>query len=93
MRVEHEYDGETLPSVAIIQAIAAIEGVNPVDLPTKTGITLYDHVNPGALDQIATVNKDENEITVKLVIRNGDQYAVEVQNNGRIVVEKAFEVR
>jgi hypothetical protein len=44
---------KTPPSIAIVSAIAAIENVDPMDLPATSDVTLYTHVNPDALDTIA----------------------------------------
>lgn len=43
---------KTPPSIAIVKAIAAIENVDPIDLPAVSDVTLYAHVNPDALDTI-----------------------------------------
>ena len=47
------YDrSETPPSIAVVDAIASVEGVDPVSLSTVGGTTLYDHVDPDALDRL-----------------------------------------
>ncbi|USZ73565.1 HalOD1 output domain-containing protein [Natronosalvus halobius] len=46
MRVEHQYDGDTPASIAILEAIATIEDVDPTDSPTDLGTTLYDQIDP-----------------------------------------------
>ncbi|OLZ41499.1 hypothetical protein A6E15_11105 [Natrinema saccharevitans] len=51
--VRREFDwSETPPSIAIVVTIAEIENVDPIDLPTTVGTTLYSYVDPGALDAL-----------------------------------------
>ncbi|WP_455448584.1 HalOD1 output domain-containing protein [Natrinema thermotolerans] len=51
--VRREFDwSETPPSIAIVTVIADIENVDPIDLPTTAGTTLYSYVDPGALDAL-----------------------------------------
>uniref|UniRef100_A0A8A2VBY7 Halobacterial output domain-containing protein n=2 Tax=Haloterrigena alkaliphila TaxID=2816475 RepID=A0A8A2VBY7_9EURY len=89
VRVEHRFDGETPPSIAIVQAIAAIENVDPIASPSDLGITLYDHVDPTALDQIVTGRNGSTSVTIDLTIHNDHEYAVRVQNSGRLIVERS----
>lgn len=88
LRVESDYDEETPPSIAIVRAIAVIEDVDPVDSPTELGITLYDHIDPTALDQFLTDRSDGTTVTIDLTIHNHHRYTVRVQNTGHLVVEK-----
>ena len=47
------YDrSETPPSIAVVDAIASVEGVDPASLSAVGGTTLYDHVDPDALDRL-----------------------------------------
>ncbi|OAQ52145.1 hypothetical protein HTG_14280 [Natrinema mahii] len=56
--VRREVDwSETPPSIAIVTAIADIENVDPIDLPTTAGTTLYSYVDPGALDALVGGNQ------------------------------------
>ena len=47
-------EGFTAPSTAIIEAIASLEDVCPVELATSDRITISDHVDPDSLDQLLT---------------------------------------
>ncbi|WP_049923984.1 HalOD1 output domain-containing protein [Halopiger djelfimassiliensis] len=87
VRVEHEYDAETPPSIAIVQAIAAIEGIDPMNSPAALGITLYDHVDTEALDRLVT-DDSVGAITIDLAIETERRYAVRVRTNGRLVVQR-----
>lgn len=52
LRVRHDWS-TTPPSVAVVTAIAAREDVDPLEVRTELG-TLYDHVDPEALDVLVT---------------------------------------
>lgn len=57
--VRQSYDwSETPPSIAVLRALAAVEGVPPTDLHTEAGITLYDTVDLEALDALVTHESD-----------------------------------
>ena len=51
--------------MAIIEAIADIEGVDPAELPTKRNFVLYDYVNTEALDRLVTTG---SAIAISLVV-------------------------
>lgn len=63
---------ETSPSVAVLEAIAAVEGVSPTDLHTDHNITLYDSVDLEALDALLT---HDSEVTVSFTV---DDYRVHI---------------
>lgn len=88
LRIEHQYDNETPPSIAIVRAIAVIENVPPMNSTTDLGVRLYDHIDPTALDQLVDTENDGVDVTIDFTIQNGHQYAVQVQDTGRLVVEK-----
>ena len=88
-RVECEYDRDTPPSIAIIRAIALIENVDPMDSPTALGLTLYDHIDSGALDRLAIGAGKGSNVAIELTVHNDHQYAVQIRDNGHLVVEKA----
>lgn len=69
------------PSTAIIEAIASIEGADPVGLAESWGTTLYDQVDPDALDKLVR-NGHENSTAVTFTI--GD-YAVWIGGSELIV--------
>ena len=53
LRVRHDWS-TTPPSVAVVTAVAAREDVDPLEVRTELGSTLYDHVDPEALDALVT---------------------------------------
>lgn len=87
VRVEHAFDGEMPPSIAIVQAIAAIENVDPMESPAALGVRLHDHVDPDALDRLVTAD-GVAAVTVDLHLQNGHEYAVQVRETGQIVVQR-----
>ncbi|MDS0476896.1 HalOD1 output domain-containing protein [Natrinema sp. 1APR25-10V2] len=87
-RIEWTFDDDRPPSIAIIQAIAVIEDMDPMDLPDEAGITLYDHIDPDALDRLATGTTNMAAVTISLE-QPDHQYAVQIRDTGQLVVQKA----
>lgn len=57
--IRQSYDwSETPPSIAVLRALAAVEGVPPTDLHTEAGITLYETVDLEALDALFAHESD-----------------------------------
>lgn len=57
--VQQSYDwSETPPSIAVLEAIAALENTHATKLHTDVGITLYDAVDIEALDELLTHGGD-----------------------------------
>ncbi|AXR79756.1 HalOD1 output domain-containing protein [Natrarchaeobaculum sulfurireducens] len=75
------WDGE-LPSVAVVRAIADLEGVDPLDLPTTHVGRLIEHVHPDALDVLVT---ETDEVVVSFSV-NG--YHVEIDDAELTVIER-----
>lgn len=57
VRVAHSYDGRS-PSLAVVEGIADLVGVDSSELADETGIVLYDYVNPDALNALVTEHPD-----------------------------------
>lgn len=51
-RVEYGDDDAITPSVAVVEGIADLAGVEPVDLAPKTGIVLGEHIDGDALNTL-----------------------------------------
>ncbi|MFC7213532.1 HalOD1 output domain-containing protein [Saliphagus sp. GCM10025334] len=84
---ETEFSDRT-PSMAIIEAIATIEGVDPLE----TDFTLYEYLDPVALDTLfcssATDTEGENELAAHFEIEN---YSVTVEADGVLTIEASDE--
>lgn len=59
-----------------------------MDSPTELGITLYEHVDPTALDQLVTENNGDSAVSVDLTVHNDHQYDVRIQDSRRLVIER-----
>jgi len=73
---ETEYDwSNTAPSVAVINTIATIENVEPTKLSVAFDTTLFDHIEPEALDALIT---EGNKITISFSYGN---YRIQINEN------------
>ncbi|QLG48269.1 HalOD1 output domain-containing protein [Natrinema halophilum] len=70
----------TTPTVAIVNAIAGIENVDPTDLPVTLNTALYDHIDPEALDTLVTTSNDPK---LSFAI---DEYRIEIDGNQLFIV-------
>ena len=86
--IVHEYDAETPASLAVIHAICALTDVDPIDAPTELGFVLHEHVAPNALDTLLADGTGDGALVVSFEVTNGDTYAVEIADDGQIVVER-----
>ncbi len=76
-----DWDAE-LPSVAVVRALAELEGVDPSELSTTHVGRLTGYVDPEALDVLVT---ETDEIAVSVPV--GD-YRVEIDGDELTVVER-----
>jgi hypothetical protein len=74
--VHGQYDWSTSrPSITVINAIAALENVEPTDL----SMTLHNHIDPEALDELVTT---DSHITISFTLNeypawiDGDKLAI-----------------
>lgn len=86
-RLEHTIDDETPASTAIIRAIAILENVRPEKLSDEVDLTLYDHVDPDALDRLVAADA-ERGVSIALGIRSEHEYAVRIRSTGHLIVRK-----
>lgn len=77
--IEHTYDEATPASIAVIQAIAAVEDVDPIDVE----FTLFEHVQPDALDMLVGHDSATGNVEIKFTV---DGYRVRVRDTGEVVV-------
>ncbi|WP_418281921.1 HalOD1 output domain-containing protein [Halorubrum sp. DTA98] len=76
--IKTEYDPVvTSPSAAVIEAIASVKDTDPATLSEVAGITLYDYLDPDALNRLFT-HEDVDEISVTFSI---DEYTVWMEGN------------
>lgn len=88
IRVEHQHDADTPPSIAIVEAIAAIENIDPTDFQANLGIRLYDQIDPEALNRLITGTSDGATVTVDLTLHDDQQYDVRIHDDGQLIVQK-----
>ncbi|WP_440764923.1 HalOD1 output domain-containing protein [Natronorubrum sp. DTA7] len=82
IRSHHDW-ATTTPSRAVVEAIATVEETTPVTLARETGTTLYDHVDPEALDSL--VGSDRNG-SVEVAFDVGS-LRVTIASDGRLVID------
>lgn len=74
--IERAYDPDTAPTVAVLEAIAALEGTDATALHDEVGLVLYDHLDPQALDALFTSGSTAASVSVAL--EADETYAVTV---------------
>lgn len=74
LRRQHDWSS-TAPSRAVIDGIAALEEVDPVALSLHQNTTLYDYVDPEALDTLAT---GDHSTTLSFTV---DGYEIKIDGN------------
>lgn len=80
---ETEYAGRP-PSIAIIEAIAAIEGVQSPDVE----FTLYERIDPDALDALFADHETDGEAENGVVAEfRVNDYVVNVKPDGTLTIE------
>jgi len=77
--IEYALDDDRSTSVSIVEAIAASEGVSPADLQ----FTLYEYVNPDALDALCDCHRSAGNFEIELTI---DRYRVRIDSGDRFFV-------
>lgn len=74
--------GDVGPSVAVVRAIATVEGLPPSDVD----LSLHDHVDPDALDELfgaSAPSGRDGDLTVEFPV--GD-YLVSVDADGSVLI-------
>ncbi|WP_312907035.1 HalOD1 output domain-containing protein [Natronosalvus caseinilyticus] len=84
IRLRKMYDWSvTAPSFAVIDALATLERVDPAELVAVLETTLYDHVDPEALDILVRDRKSDSiSITISI-----DRYQVRFDGDELIIFE------
>lgn len=71
----YEYTSEQPLSIAVVEALTALERIDPIDLD----FTLYDHIHPDALDTL--IQSDNVTITFTVA-----QYKVHIMESGTVQI-------
>lgn len=71
--VHEQFDWSvTTPSIAVIETVASIENVDPIDISVKEDMPLSDYIDPDALD---TLVANTNLIFISFTV---EDYKVEI---------------
>lgn len=81
---EYEFDPETPVSVAVLEAVAAARGLDSTELRPTYGYTIFDRVDPGALDSL-DAGRDA-DLAVEFDLYDS---RVRVEGVGRVLVYEA----
>ena len=82
-RSHHDWTA-TAPSQAVVEAVATVEETTPIALPRETGTTLYDHVDPEALDSLVGSDRSGSvEVafdigSLRVTVASGGQLVIDV---------------
>ena len=82
-RAVHDPDGPATLSTTVIHALADCMGIDPTD----GRISLYDSVDPDALDELFRPRHDGRPRTGGQLSFAVDDYYVTVMSNGEILIE------
>lgn len=80
---ERTYDDATPASVATVYAISAALDTDPIDCTTELGFTLYDHLDPEALDTLVAQSDHHGAVTVELTL---NEYLLRITDTGHVYV-------
>ncbi|WP_254764589.1 HalOD1 output domain-containing protein [Natrinema marinum] len=80
---ERTYDESTPASIAAIYALATALETDPISCSTEFGFTLYDYVDPEALNAIVTHDQPAGTVTVELSL---EEYLLQITDTGRVRV-------
>lgn len=77
-QMEHSItlESNSVPSEAVVRAIAQAKGIDPLEMPT-----LYEILDPDALDELFKGH------TLRYIQFSYDGYDVIVESNGRITIQ------
>lgn len=80
---ERPHDERTPASIAAVYALAAALDTDPISCSTEFGYTLYDYVDPEALDALFAGDRSEGTVTVELSL---DEYLLRITDAGCVRV-------
>lgn len=82
IRSHHDW-AATAPSQAVVEAVVTVEETTPVALARETGTTLYDYVDPEALDSLVGSDRS-GSVAVAFDIGS---LRVTVASGGQLVID------
>jgi len=80
--VQHDFDGPAELTTTLAHALSDVSGVDVTD----TGFTLYDYIDPDALDQLFTPTDDSGQRINGALTFTVWRHQVTVHSDGRIVI-------
>jgi len=80
--VQHDFDGSAKLTTTLAHALSDVSGMDV----TGTGFTLYDHVDPDALDQLFRPKEDGSPRMSGQLTFTVWNYQVTVYSDGRIAI-------
>lgn len=78
-----------VPSQAVVEAVADAEGIDPVELSPPEYETLYDAIDPSALDALFAPRSNGADRADGTVVFPFCRYLVTVRADGTVTVEPA----
>ena len=84
-RFEYTYDTDTPASIAIVLVISTLENVRASASPDELGFTLYDYIDPDALDTLVGDGCGDGDVVVDVQV---GKYDVSIDNAGHIFVSR-----
>jgi len=80
--VKHDFDGSAKLTTTLTHALSDVSGIDVTD----TGFTLYDHVDPDALDQLFKPTKDGSQRMNGMLTFTVWGHQVTVYSDGQIAI-------
>lgn len=82
--IDHTFDAETPPSIAIIQAISVLQNTDPLEMARESNLVMHDHISPSALDEIMGDGTGDGDISISAKISAENTYLVCIRDDGCI---------
>lgn len=86
--IEHEYDAATPPSIAVVEAVCAVENIDPMYMSSETEFVLGDHIDPSTLDSLFEDRTGDEDRVVTFQVTSQNSYLVDVTGDCRIILHE-----